>query len=252
MFPSNQKPLSASRAADRRKMAAEIISLSSRFDASALIEKDLSDSQCIVVTILTKEGMRTTVDLDSNAHCPDQYLVCCNIDIDCNSQFSDDFGGSVNVFHRRKVTLIANGFEDLKEKISFALQRSKDGTAYKVSNTSHFFTASVRCIGKTVTEVEENLLDLIGYAIIAQDERSIRMRYRNGHCCRIKDIIEDVGSVDSPTMYHAEVDFLSEANSPNQAETNLQKMFNCNFRRGSVPEELTLDSLSLRPIGVTY
>lgn len=124
------------RAADRKKMAAELESLI--VAAGATFERREGDpypgARCIRLNVTAARGLGVSIDIDGDSCQPGVYVLAWCISTDSDACLADRFGvggvGEVNPHHFQKSTQVAYGFESLKANIARGLAMAADGSAF--------------------------------------------------------------------------------------------------------------------------
>lgn len=127
--------LTERRKADRLKMALELVALATSLGATAAIEPEGSITYApyrIVVRITAARGLRIAVDFDGKSCQPDVHVMSWHFDLNCDTCLSDRFGllGTINLYHFRKATYVAHGFDALCLGLEYGLELARDGTAF--------------------------------------------------------------------------------------------------------------------------
>lgn len=125
---NNEDRLTVTRQHDRRAMAVALEVLIALEGATSERRKSI---RCIHLDVTAAQGLCVSINLDGNSSQPDIYLLSWYIDSASNAELNEStFGGKVNPHHRRKATYIADGFEELYQKLQTGLQKAANGTAF--------------------------------------------------------------------------------------------------------------------------
>jgi hypothetical protein len=121
--------LTEKRAADRLKMAADLIATAQAHGAVAYIDREWPEPRAIMVNIETPRGLRINIDFDGTSLQPDVFVMSWHIHHTSDTKLSPAFG-DINPYHRRKATDVAYGFTDLCDRLARSLDMAAAGTAF--------------------------------------------------------------------------------------------------------------------------
>ena len=121
--------LTEKRAADRAKMAEQVIALVRRHDFTCDMDDGLGPRE-LWVNIQTIHGLALTVTFDGASSQPDTYVLSWH-GVEDPYKLRADFAPSVNQYHWHKATDICEGFESLMSTLDRRLTTLASGEAFQ-------------------------------------------------------------------------------------------------------------------------
>lgn len=130
------KQLSERRATDRAEMARRVATLVTTCGATFERTAGKSGShfpgpRAVHVYVRAARGLCVRVKFDGDSSQPDTHVLSWHVDLESDARLSNArFGGNVNPHHMQKATYIAQGFDELCERLRFGLNLAKSGAAF--------------------------------------------------------------------------------------------------------------------------
>lgn len=121
--------LTERRAADRAKMAEQVMALVRRRGFTCDMDDGLGPRE-LWVNIQTIHGLALTVDFDGASTQPDTYVLSWH-GVEDPHKLSPSFAGSVNQYHWHKATDVCEGFESLMATLDRRLTSIASGEAFQ-------------------------------------------------------------------------------------------------------------------------
>lgn len=122
--------LTERRAADRAKMAEQVIALVRRHGFAAYVDEEMTLDRELWVRIKTARGLSLTLDFDGASTQPDTYVLSWH-GVEDPHKLSSGFAPSVNQYHWHKATDICEGFESLMDTLDRRLTSIASGEAFQ-------------------------------------------------------------------------------------------------------------------------
>lgn len=130
------KTLSERRKADRAEMAAQVRKLATDLGATVTEGEPLGPQE-ITLEISHAGGAYLPLDFDGKSCQPDVHVCCWNIRHNLPACFSSSFG-DVNIYHFRKASFVARGFDSLLCQLRRDLEALNNGSGYSPERTAAF------------------------------------------------------------------------------------------------------------------
>ena len=124
------KPLSETRAPDRKKMAQIVVDICKDVGVEWSINEDCEPGDHSIY-ITGHRGLCVRVQFRKKSWQPNVYVLSWHMEPESKARLNNaTFGGDVNPYHMCKATYVANGFDELQHKLRIGLELAKSGKAF--------------------------------------------------------------------------------------------------------------------------
>lgn len=132
--------LTVSRAADRRRIADQLVEIAAKHGAHAVKAegRHYPGPRAILVRIETPEGLEVGIDLDGSSREPDTFVLPWYVGhrhkVEMTPALGTVAGAEVNPFHRQKCTAVAWSVPDMLAQVDAVLALNASGRALRPAN----------------------------------------------------------------------------------------------------------------------